>query len=218
LYHLKLERIHFDKLIKIDSRVDLYSEKTYAVKGLQRFINHPALKKLGERRTIMNMVERKRVTVVVTNGIIMALYLALTILVSPVASGAIQFRISESLNHLVVFNRKYLWGIFGGVVVYNAIFGMGWLDVVFGGGQTLLALTLTAVLQNVIKNTKIRLALNVVFFSASMFLIALMLNLTAQLPFWPTYGWTALSEAIIMTISAPIMYYLNKRLHFANQL
>ena len=98
----------------------------------------------------MNMVERKRVTVVVTNGIIMALYLALTILVSPVASGAIQFRISESLNHLVVFNRKYLWGIFGGVVVYNAIFGMGWLDVVFGGGQTLLALTLTAVLQNVI--------------------------------------------------------------------
>ncbi len=59
----------------------------------------------------MNMVERKRVTVVVTNGIIMALYLALTILVSPVASGAIQFRISESLNHLVVFNRKYLWGI-----------------------------------------------------------------------------------------------------------
>lgn len=69
----------------------------------------------------MNMVERKRVNVVVTNGIIMALYLALTVLVSPVASGAIQFRISESLNHLVVFNRKYLWGIFGGVVVYNAI-------------------------------------------------------------------------------------------------
>lgn len=167
----------------------------------------------------MNMVERKqRVTVVVTNGIIMALYLALTILVSPVASGAIQFRISESLNHLVVFNRKYLWGIFGGVVVYNAIFGMGWLDVVFGGGQTLLALALTGLLQNVVKNTKIRLALNVLFFSGSMFLIALMLNLTAQLPFWPTYGWTALSEAIIMTISAPIMYYLDKRLHFAKQI
>ena len=81
-----------------------------------RFINHPALKKLGERRKIMNMVERKRVNVVVTNGIIMALYLALTVLVSPVASGAIQFRISESLNHLVVFNRKYLWGIFGGEI------------------------------------------------------------------------------------------------------
>lgn len=51
-----------------------------------------------------------------------------------------------------------------------------------------------------------------------MFLIAWMLNLTAQLPFWPTYGWTALSEAIIMTVSAPIMYYLNNRLHFAKQI
>lgn len=166
----------------------------------------------------MNLVEKKRVNVVVTNGIIMALYLALTILVSPVASGAIQFRISESLNHLVVFNRKFLWGIFGGVVIYNAIFGMGWLDVVFGGGQTLLALSLTALLQNVIKNTKVRLALNVLFFSGSMFMIAWMLNLTAQLPFWPTYGWTALSEAIIMTISAPIMFYLDKRLHFDQQI
>lgn len=166
----------------------------------------------------MNMVERKRVNVVVTNGIIMALYLALTILVSPVASGAVQFRISESLNHLVVFNRKYLWGIFGGVVIYNAIFGMGWLDVVFGGGQTLLALTLTAMLQNVVKNTKVRLALNVVFFSASMFLIALMLNVTLSFPFLPTYGWLALSEAIIMAISAPIMYYLDTRLHFTKQL
>lgn len=166
----------------------------------------------------MNMVEKKRVNVVVTNGIIMALYLALTILVSPVASGAVQFRISESLNHLVVFNRKYLWGIFGGVVIYNGIFGMGWLDVVFGGGQTLLALTLTAMLQNVVKNTKIRLALNVVFFSASMFLIALMLDVTLSFPFWPTYGWLALSEAIIMAISAPIMYYLDTRLHFAKQL
>lgn len=165
----------------------------------------------------MNVVEKRRVNVVVVNGIIMALYLALTILVSPVASGAIQFRISESLNHLVVFNRKYLWGIFGGVVIYNAIFGMGWLDVVFGGGQTLLALALTAALQNIVKNTKVRLALNVIFFSASMFLIALMLNLTLRLPFWPTYGWTALSEAIIMTVSAPIMYYIDKRLDFAKR-
>ena len=165
----------------------------------------------------MNVVEKRRTNVVVVNGIIMALYLALTILVSPVASGAIQFRISESLNHLFVFNRKYLWGIFCGVVIYNAFFGMGWLDVVFGGGQTLLALALTAALQNIVKNTKVRLALNVIFFSASMFLIALMLNLTLQLPFWPTYGWTALSEAIIMTVSAPIMYYIDKRLDFAKR-
>lgn len=153
-------------------------------------------------------------SIVITNGILMALYLALTILVSPVASGPIQFRISESLNHLVVFNRKYLWGVFGGVVVYNALFGMGILDVVFGGAQTLIALSMTALLQNKVKNVKVRLALNTLFFSVSMALIAAMLYLTAGLPFWVTYGWLAVSEAIIMTVSAPLMYYLDQRLHF----
>jgi uncharacterized membrane protein len=50
-----------------------------------------------------------------------------------------------------------------------------------------------------------------------MFLIALMLNITLDLPFWPTYGTTALSELIIMTISAPVMYYINSKLHFAEK-
>ena len=71
-------------------------------------------------------------------------YLALTILVAPVSSGPIQFRISESLNHLVVFNRKLLWGVLGGVIVYNAFFGFGIMDVVLVAAKHLLSLGLTA--------------------------------------------------------------------------
>ena len=44
-----------------------------------------------------------------------------------------------------------------------------------------------------------------------MFLIAIMLHLTLALPFWATFGTTALSELIIMTITAPIMYIVNTR-------
>ena len=33
-----------------------------------------------------------------------------------------------------------------------------------------------------------------------------------------TYGWLALSEAIIMTISAPIMYFINKSLKFETRI
>jgi uncharacterized membrane protein len=146
----------------------------------------------------------------------MGLYVVLSFIL-PFSSGAIQFRLSESLNHLVVFNRKLMWGVFGGVLVYNLFFGFGILDVLFGGSQTLLALTLTALLQNIIKNVKLRMVLNTLFFTASMFLIALMLNITLDLPFWPTYGTTALSELIIMTISAPVMYYINSKLHFAEK-
>ncbi|OJG90766.1 integral membrane protein [Enterococcus saccharolyticus] len=146
----------------------------------------------------------------------MGLYVVLSFIL-PFSSGAIQFRLSESLNHLVVFNRKLMWGVFGGVLVYNLFFGFGIFDVIFGGGQTLLALTLTAFLQNVIKDVKVRMVLNILFFTASMFLIALMLTITLELPFWPTYGTTALSEFIIMTISAPVMYYIDSKLHFAEK-
>ena len=134
---------------------------------------------------------RQRLMVVVINGLIMALYLALTILVAPVSSGPIQFRISESLNHLVVFNRKnYYGGVLGGVIVYNAIYGFGVMDVIFGGGQTLLALGLTALIQNKVKNVKVRLALNTAFFTISMFMIAYMLVPTGGQAFWTTYGTT----------------------------
>ena len=47
----------------------------------------------------------RKLRTVLANGIIMGLYIVLSLLVRPVSSGMIQFRISESLNHLVVFNR-----------------------------------------------------------------------------------------------------------------
>lgn len=159
-------------------------------------------------------VTNQKLMLVVYNGLVMALYLALSILVAPFASGAIQFRISECLNHVVVFNRKLMWGVVGGVVVFNTFFGYGVIDALYGGGGTLLALTCTALLQKYVKNIKVRLVLNTVFFSASMFLIALMLTQNGEGGFWALYGPLALSEAIVMGISAPIMYVVNKSLRF----
>lgn len=165
------------------------------------------------------MQQKKRFSVrtLTMNAIIMALYVVLCF-VLPYQSGAIQFRLSESLNHLVVFNRKFIWGVVGGVLVYNLFFGYGPMDVLFGGGQTLLALLATIGMTKFVKNEKIRLIWNTLFFTISMFLIAIMLMWTAQLPFWPTYATTASSELIIMTISAPVMYGINKVLHFEKRL
>ncbi|MGY0395821.1 QueT transporter family protein, partial [Lacticaseibacillus paracasei] len=81
----------------------------------------------------------------VLNALVAAIYIVLSIGPASLnlASGAIQFRLSESLNHLVVFDRKYIVGVVTGVVIFNAIFSpLGWLDVVFGGGQSLLGLLL----------------------------------------------------------------------------
>lgn len=156
-----------------------------------------------------------KLRIVLANGILAAMYLVLTIMVSPVSQGAVQFRISEALNHVVVFNRKLIWGVFGGVFIYNLLYAeAGWLDVVFGSGQTLIALGLTALFCKYVKNTWARMVFNIFIFTISMFSIAWMLHIAFQLPFWATYASTALSEAIIMTLSAPIMYVVGKSVKF----
>ncbi|WP_338216621.1 QueT transporter family protein [Lacticaseibacillus salsurivasis] len=154
----------------------------------------------------------------VTNALIVALYVVLSWApgVFNLASGAIQFRLSEALNHLVAFDRKYLFGVVVGVIVYNALFSpMGWLDVLFGGGQSLLGLAVVAWAGQHLPKVWQRQALAIVMMTVTMFLIAIELVWTAHLPFWVTYGSLMLSELVIMAISAPVMYVIDKTVHFA---
>ena len=85
----------------------------------------------------------RKLRTVLANGIIMGLYIVLSLLVRPVSSGMIQFRISESLNHLVVFNRKLMWGVLGGVIFFNLFFGFGVMDAFFSKSTILLFPTFT---------------------------------------------------------------------------
>src|SRR5699024_5970326 len=116
----------------------------------------------------------QKTKMITLNAIIAAVYLALTVLVNPIASGAIQFRISESLNHLIVLNKRFIWGITLGVVTYNLLFS-NLFDVAFGGAQTLMALGLTAWLGKYVKSIIKRMLINIIVFSLSMFMIAWML-------------------------------------------
>jgi uncharacterized membrane protein len=59
-----------------------------------------------------------------------------------------------------------------------------------------------------------KMVLNIVVFTISMAMIAWMLHLAFQLPFWLTYLSTGLSEAFIMTITAPLMAAVNTAVHF----
>ena len=63
-----------------------------------------------------------KVKTMATSGIIAALYVAVTLLVAPFGFTNVQFRISEMFNHLVVFNKKFIFGIVLGVFVANLIF------------------------------------------------------------------------------------------------
>ncbi|AIE58887.1 QueT transporter family protein [Bacillus methanolicus] len=155
------------------------------------------------------------VRTLVGNGILAALYIAVSMLIQPFGFTQIQFRVSEIFNHLVVFNKKYLYGMVLGVFLTNLLFSpMVAYDLVFGVGQTIISLLITIFSARFIKGIWGRMVFNTLVFTFTMFLIALELHLAFGLPFLFTWLTTAVGEFVVMIIGAPIMYALNKRLNF----
>ena len=71
------------------------------------------------------------------------MYIAISLLIAPFGFTHIQFRISEMFNHLVVFNKMYIFGIVIGVFITNLFSPLGVIDLVFGVGQSIIALSIT---------------------------------------------------------------------------
>ncbi|MGG0188593.1 QueT transporter family protein [Bacillus rhizoplanae] len=156
-----------------------------------------------------------KIKTLVGNGILAALYIAVSMLIQPFGFTNIQFRISEMFNHLVVFNKKYIYGIVLGVFLTNLFFSpMIAYDLVFGVGQSIIALLCTIVSMRFIKGIWVRMIFNTVVFTVTMFLIAIELHLAFDLPFLLTWLTCAIGEFIVMAIGAPVMYFINKRVQF----
>ena len=73
------------------------------------------------------------------NGLIAAAYVAMTLAVSPLAYGPIQFRFSEIMVLLCFFNKKYAYGLTIGCLIANCFSPTASLDIPFGTVATLLA-------------------------------------------------------------------------------
>lgn len=155
-----------------------------------------------------------KVKTLVTNALIAALYIAVSALVAPIAFSNIQFRISEMFNHLIVFNKKYFFGIVIGVFITNIFSPLGMYDLVFGVSQSVISLLIVILLKRYIKNVWMLLITNTFVFTFNMFIIAFELNLAFELPFFFAWLTTAVGEFIVMAVGIPIMYALNKRLNF----
>ncbi|MCT1902650.1 QueT transporter family protein [Oceanobacillus sojae] len=150
----------------------------------------------------------------VINGIIAALYVAVSLLVAPVAFGVIQFRISEVFNHLVIFDKRYFFGITIGVFLTNLFSTAGGLDLVFGTAHTAISLGIIIFLKKYIKNTWTLLFLNTLIFSFNMFIVAFALNVVIEWSFPFIWFTLAMSELIILLIGIPVISALQKRLRF----
>ncbi|MCB7070678.1 QueT transporter family protein [Caldibacillus sp. 210928-DFI.2.22] len=146
------------------------------------------------------------------NGIVAALYIAITAVIQPIAFSNIQFRIPEIFNHLVVFNKKYFFGVVIGVFLSNLFFStLLPYDLIFGVAHTVISLSITILLSRYIKNIWGRMLANSFIFSIMIFIVAYELKLAIGVPFWETWLLTAVGEFAVMVIGMPIMNAIYKR-------
>ncbi|MCD7034053.1 QueT transporter family protein [Metabacillus sp. GX 13764] len=159
-----------------------------------------------------------RLKTIVTSGILAALYIAFSFALTPLLTfGALQFRLGEMFNHLVVFNKKYFFGIIIGVFITNLFSPLGVYDLVFGLGQSVIALAITIAVSKFVSSYLVRMLINTAVFSVSMILVAWELNLALDLPFFATWLSTALCELAVMLLGIPLVTALNRKLKFKDR-
>ncbi|MBC1435723.1 QueT transporter family protein [Listeria rocourtiae] len=148
------------------------------------------------------------------NAIVAALYVVITLIIAPFGFTNIQFRVSEIFNHLIAFDKKYFFGIIIGVLIANFFSPLGWYDLIFGVGQSMISLGILILMNRYVKNIKVRMALTTIVFSITSFFIAWELVLVSDWPFYFTWLTIAIGEFIVLAVGAPIMYYINSRINF----
>lgn len=155
----------------------------------------------------------------IINTIVAALYVAMTAIFSFMSFGAIQFRVSEMLNHLVGYHKSYRYGVLAGVFISNLLLStLGGWDLLFGFGQTLLSFLILDKLFKPGDSERKRMVMTTVVFVGTMVFVAMELYWVLGLPFWFSYGTAAFGEAVVLIVSAPIMASLNRILHFAERM
>ena len=91
----------------------------------------------------------KRIT---RTAIIAAIYAATTLAIAPFAYGSIQFRISEILVLLALFDPLYISGLTLGCLIANMLGPNGLLDIIFGTLATFISLIAIYFTGKIIKN------------------------------------------------------------------
>lgn len=162
-----------------------------------------------------------KIYTIVVQALISAIYVVLTVTNVSFSYGAIQFRVSEALTQLVVFNKKFWLPITLGVAIANFFSPLGLVDVFFGTLGTGLALAISIYIFKFIKNRLLRHVLNIiVYLVLCMPIIAFEITIFggengSRTPFeWSVfisiYSSLLLSQTLVMGLGAILTEVLNR--------
>jgi len=146
-------------------------------------------------------------------GVLIGLYVSITLLLAPISYGVIQVRVSEMFNHLVHYNKRYLWAMTIGVFIAN-FFSFGAIDMIVGSLATLIFLALSMLITKNIKSMFIKQLLSSVLMAISMLMIALEIKILGidDHSFWFLFGTMALGEFTAMFLGGFIIRFIGKRI------
>ena len=145
---------------------------------------------------------------IVQNGLLAAVYVALTYVLAPISFQAIQFRVSEILVLSCFFNKKKTIGLTLGCLISNLVSPLGLMDIGFGTLATLLACIGIMFSKHLIV---------AIFFPviSNGIIVGLELYIIGE-PLWFSMGMVALGELAVMIVGYIIIMLIRKGKRFFN--
>lgn len=145
-------------------------------------------------------------------SLVAALYVAVTVLLSVISFGAVQLRLSEMFNYLVLYHKRYVVAVTLGVVLANFLSPTWILDVPIGGIATFFVLLLCRSVTKNITTFTWKMVVTACIFAFSMFTVAGQLTILYDLPFWATWLTVGIGELLSMTVGGVTIYILSKKI------
>ena len=138
---------------------------------------------------------------IVLTAVIAALYAVTTLVIAPLSFGNYQFRISEVLVLLALFDPLYIGGLTLGCFIANMLGPNGIMDVIFGTIATFISVLAVYYTPKVIKNSKSALIIDSLWPTIiNGIIVGGMLSYLYALPLILTVFQVALGEFVVVTI------------------
>lgn len=144
-------------------------------------------------------------------GLVASLYIVVSLLLSAITFGAIQFRVAEMFNYMQVYNKRYITAVTLGCLVVNLFSPLGMIDVVIGTLSTFIVLTVSHYLGRKTKSIKARYIITFFISLVGMIPIMFELNYLFNLPMGYTLLTLIIGESISMIVGAFFIYNVSKR-------
>ena len=146
-------------------------------------------------------------------AIIAAIYAVITVAIAPLSYMGVQFRISEILVLLAVFDPLYIGGLTLGCLIANLLGPNGPMDVLFGTLATFISVYAIYLTGKIVKNYRAKLLIASIW--PTLFnglIIGWMLNMLYGFPLVLSMGQVALGELVVITcIGVPLFLLAGSR-------